>query len=287
MDVSNLVYSAAIMQALFKEPFVHFLALGALLFAGSAIFGGPADRDTEIEVSTPEVERLVKIMASEQNRMPNDLETQGLVAAHIREEVLYREAVRLGLDQGDTIIRRRLAQKMQFMINDLAEPELPSDAKLEAWFSSNTERFAEQETRSFTHIYFSPETHGDGIFAIAEQGLSSVKSGDNWEALGDPFMLQRQFGSLSQRDTSELFGPAFAKSVFGLDASGWHGPVGSAFGLHVVRIDAISDGAVPDFETVRAKVAQAWSDETRRKDNEKRITDLIDKYEITKEWEEQ
>jgi len=267
------------MSKLLREPLVHFILLGALVFAANTFLRGEP-RDEDIYVSVAEIERMAAIMAAEKKRLPDEQEIAGLVASHVREEALYREALRLGLNDGDTIIRRRLAQKMQFMVNDLADPDLPSDAELKAWFQARAEQFAEPETRSFTHVYFSPDSRTSTLEGDAAAGLAALQAGADWKQTGDPFMLQRQYGGLSESDTAKLFGNTFAAAVFALEGEGWQGPVGSAFGLHLLRIDSRTDGTSPDFTAVRSKVAAAWMEEARRRANEQRILDIIAKYNI-------
>ena len=172
-----------------------------------------------------EIQRQAQIFASENQRQPSETDLDGLLFAHIEEQALMREAKRLGLDEEDTIIRRRLAQKMRFMIEDVSVPELPEKAELQAWFKENPTYFIRPETRSFEHIYLSPKNRAKTVVAEAETQLSAGVPQD-WEAQGDAFIAGRRFTKLAQPAVRRDFGTAFAQSLFALpDKPDWQGPI--------------------------------------------------------------
>jgi len=142
------------MSKLIREPLVHFIILGALLFAGHMIWQHKVTKaDYTITVTTKEMERQALIFAGENRRQPTDDDLKALLFSHVEEQVLMREAQRLGLGEDDTIIRRRLAQKMRFIIEDVDAPALPDETTLKAWFEANIDTFVSVEARSFSHIY--------------------------------------------------------------------------------------------------------------------------------------
>jgi len=273
------------MKQYFHEPLVHFIILGGLLFAGHSLWQSKLSKaDYTITVSPDEMERQATIFASENRRQPTDEDLQALLFAYVEEQALMREATRLGLGGDDTIIRRRLAQKMRFMIEDIDAPQDPDDATLDAWFQDNIHKFIKPETRSFSHIYFSPEKHGEDMDKTVQTVMQSVDS-TNWESLGDPFMLKRDFTRLSTIDVSRLFGADFAAGVFNASKDGWQGPIDSAFGRHLVRIDETTSKITPDLNDVRPQVISAWQDETQRSANADRLKTLIKKYKVVLEDE--
>jgi len=273
------------MKHIFREPLVHFILLGGLLFAGHSLWQSHVSKaDYTITVSPDEMERQATIFAGENRRQPTDEDLQALLFAYVEEQALMREAQRMGLGSEDTIIRRRLAQKMRFMIEDIDAPQLPDEATLNAWFDANISKFVKPETRSFSHIYFSPEKHGKNIDDNVKKVMSIVEDAE-WENLGDPFMLKREFTRLSTVDVKRLFGADFAAGVFNIDkeAAAWQGPIDSAFGRHLIRIDSFTPKQTPELEDVKPDVIRAWQDETQRSANAERLEDLIKKYKVVVE----
>lgn len=270
------------MTKLSREPLVHFILLGALLFAGHLLWQRHVTKaDHTIIVTAEEMERQALIFAGENRRQPTDEDLKALLFAHVEEQALMREAERIGLGEDDTIIRRRLAQKMRFIIEDVEAPALPAEAELKSWFEANMDKFVSAETRSFSHVYLSPEEHGDNLNAATQNILSKLENeNEDWNALGDPFMLKRGFKSLNALELTRLFGPTFSKGLFELEGNKWQGPIESAFGLHLIRIDNIADKITPSFEDVRDDVETAWQEDARRSANQAALKELIQKYKV-------
>lgn len=270
------------MAKLLREPLVHFILIGALLFAGHLLWERHVSKtDYTITVTAEEMERQALIFAGENRRQPTDEDLKALLFSYVEEQALMREAERLGLGEDDTIIRRRLAQKMRFIIEDADAPNLPEDSELKLWFETNIEMFKTPETRSFSHIYISPEEHGDNLDEKTKSILSDLSGDDvNWTALGDPFMLKRAFKGLSAVETTRLFGPTFSNGLQDLKGTMWQGPVESAFGLHIVRLDKVTPALTPNFEDVREDVQKAWREEAQLSANQTALKELIKKYKV-------
>ena len=270
------------MRKLFREPLLHFILLGAILFIGHGLWARHvAKTDYTIVVDPAEIQRQSQIFATENSRAPTDEDIEGLLFAYVEEQVLMREARRLGLDDEDTIIRRRLAQKMRFMISDVGAPALPKEAELESWFEANKSEFVQPKTYSFRHIYFSPQNR-ETLEADAETALDKVNA-DNWQSLGDPFMLSRKFTNVSLAQVTRDFGRAFAKSLPELKPNMWIGPVESALGLHLLYLDDSTAEITPSFAQARAKVEDAWSDQAALRANTERLEKLMEKYKVVVE----
>lgn len=268
------------MQKIWREPLIHFTLLGAALFAAHAVWQQKVTKaDYTISVSTAELERQAVIFAGENRRQPTDEDIQALLFSYVEEQALMREAERLGLGDDDTIIKRRLAQKMRFMIEDVTPPGTPDDADLEAWFNDNVSDFISPERRSFKHIYLSPESRGDDISLEAETLLAQASSQD-WKTLGDPFMMPREYDGVERAAVERSFGKAFAESLFQAEGSEWQGPISSAYGLHIIRIDEATPKFTPVFEDVKPRVITAWTAQAQRAHNMERLEALIGKYKV-------
>jgi len=274
------------MRKFFKEPFVQFVVLGALLFVGHGLWAGKSGEANTIRVSAETAERLKTIYAGEQRRVPTDEDMKALVSAYVEEEALSREAEKLGLGEDDTIIRRRLAQKMRFMTENVVKPTTPKDAVLEWWYQDNLERFKQLSRISFQHIYLSPENN-DKIETRAASLRQQARSGADWKTLGDPFIMSRSLTRVTQKDIERAYGGAFAKAIIDLPKDEWSDPIESAFGLHVVKISDRKDGGQPSFEDARLEVEKDWLDETQRTENAKKINDIVAKYNIEIETQSQ
>lgn len=269
---------------IFRDPITHFVLIGLALVALNHFWNvRQGELGRTIVVSAAEIDRLEKIWAGTAGRLPTGDDRQQIVDQYVQEEVLVREAERLGLGDGDTIIRRRLAQKMDFLVADSVRADDPTDAELQSWFEDHRDQFAAPEMRSFTHVYFSPEKHGARIEAAAQAALKQLRSGAEWRSLGDPFIQKRSYAAVPEREVTRLFGPDFAADIFALDKGIWSDPVGSAFGLHLVRIEAIDRAAQARFEPIRAEVLAAWQDQQRTDAKRAALDDLIGNYEVVVE----
>jgi parvulin-like peptidyl-prolyl isomerase len=181
------------------------------------------------------------------------------------QRILAREAIALGLDRGDEIIERRLAQKMDFLLADLAQLEPPSRDELAAWYASNADRFTLPPRASFRHLYFSPDARGDeGARAAAEAAVAEVADsplGAPDLARADRFMFQDFYGGRTPEQVSKDFGPDFAAGVFALAPGGWHGPIRSGYGWHLVRLETLEPARVAVLDEIEADVRAAWTGE--------------------------
>jgi hypothetical protein len=201
------------MKRLLREPFAHFLALGTALFALYAWRAKAPAGGSRIEVTAAVVERLRAGWERQFGRVADEETLRDLVAAHVREEVLYREALALGLDRDDTIVRRRMAQKMEFLTDDVAAAAGTDEDALRAFFDANAARYARPARTTFRHVYFSTERRGAHAARDAAEALAAVQAGASDAALGDPFLHGDAFTGREPADVEALFGPAFAADV--------------------------------------------------------------------------
>jgi len=247
------------MKKWLKEPLLHFLIIGALIFVLFSVVNKEEDivSGNKIVVSAADIERLSNNWSKRWNRLPTDTELQGLVESYIREEVYYREALALGLDQNDTILRRRLMQKMEFLSNDLAELNQPDDTELNKYFLDNQDKYILPARVSFTHIYFSLDKRGSRAFEDAKNVLSELNAMRAPER-GDSFMLQYDFAQEAPFEVERLFGKVFAEKLLTLEKDVWQGPIESGYGLHLVRISEKIDARMPELASVIDRVRTDW-----------------------------
>ena len=274
------------MRSLLREPLVHYLALGLALFAGYALVTRGQDPGTDqlIQITELEVQWLSSTWESRWQRPPTEDELRGLVDAYIREEVLYREALSVGLDRDDQVIRRRLVQKLEFITEDHASQVQPSEAELQTFLQENLDTYRFPERRSFVHVYFNADRRGASVEADADRVLDLLRttspSLEQAIELGDRFMLPHAYREMSEQETGRDFGSRFAASLFEVQPGEWQGPMGSGYGLHLVRVTAVVEGRVPDLSEVRNGVLRDFTAGARDRASQALYDNLRQQYEI-------
>ena len=273
------------LQKILREPLLHFLVLGAGLFLLFGLIGGPAEqRPNRIVVSAAKVENLAGLFERTWRRPPTQAELDGLIADHVKEEILYREALALGLETDDIVIRRRLRQKMEFVGEDVAPPAEPTEAELQAFLDEHAERFRKPARLSFAQVYLSPDRRGEDAWGDAERLLVTLDAGTSDPAAsGDPFLLEQDYRDLAAHDVERLFGEAFAARVAELPVGRWSGPVESGYGLHLVLVRERTPARLPDLAEVRDAVANEWRAARREEANRAFYDGLRANYEVTVE----
>ncbi len=255
-----------------REPLLHFLALGAGLFLLFSLTGkGAGDQADQIVVSAGQIERLVAIWQKTWQRPPTAEELVGLIEDHVREEVYYRQALAMGLDRDDLIIRRRLRQKLEFLSEDLAAQVEPSEEELQTFLEENASAFRIEPHVSFRHIYFSLDQRGDAAHGEARRLLASLddaKSPIAPATLSDPLLLPYDFESLPAGEVAKLFGRDFAAQLLTLEEGTWQGPVQSGYGLHLVLVSERTEPQTPELAEVRDAVEREWREARRQETNQ-------------------
>ncbi|HEV7402176.1 MAG TPA: peptidylprolyl isomerase [Chthoniobacteraceae bacterium] len=271
------------MKKLLKEPLLHFLALGAVIFALHAWREArrpAAHAEARIEVTAAVIERLRAAFERQFGKSPDEAEMRGQVTAHIREEVYCREALALGLDRDDMLVRRRLAQKMEFLTGDLAGAAEPVETDVVAFFDKNAARYAKAGRVSFRHVYFSKEKHGAGTEASAVEALAALLKGTSDETLGNPFLHGYVFAEREPSDVVAAFGADFASRLAALPEGVWSGPVASTYGMHLVRIEGREQPRAVQFAEVRETVLRDFRDEQRNAVNRAVFDRLRERYQV-------
>ena len=267
-----------------RSPLLHFVVLGALLFGLYSLYGDKRQvQSKEIVVSAQQVELLASLWEKQWRRPPMPEELDGLVQSFIREEVLYREALAMGLDRDDTVVRRRLAQKIEFLAQDLATRGEPGEQELRTFFEEHPEIFEEPGRITFSHVYINVDEHGNESFEVAAEVLERLRAGDDPDSLGDRFMLQRDYLRKSPAEVARHFGSQFAEEVFEIEPGEWQGPVQSGYGLHLVLVEGQEEPYLPSLEDVRAEVRDEFLSFRRREVDELFYNRLREGYEIVVE----
>jgi peptidyl-prolyl cis-trans isomerase C len=275
------------MKQLWREPLVHFLLLGAVLFAGYAHFDrghGTGDMSRQIRLSGDDLAQLAMLFQSQWKRDPTPDEFARMVETKVQEEVLYREGLAMGLDKDDTIVKRRMAQKMQFVAEDVAAARTPTSSELRDWFAKNTDKFQDPPRVSFRHLYFAPDRRGARAKGDAAHALARLagESEDSKLAatLADPFMFQDYYRDRAPVYLGKEFGPKFAVTVAKLPPGSWQGPIESGFGWHLVFVDTLVPGRIPPFEEIEGDVRTAWLAEQKTTAWDRAYKDMRGKYTV-------
>ena len=272
-------------RELLKEPVVQFLLIGSSFFVANALIS-PAESDglnRAITVTDEQASAMVTTFARTWRRSPTEREIQSLIDDHIRTEVYVREAMRLGLDQNDTIIRRRLRQKMEFLNDSKFQAQSPTTTDLRAYFDANPDQYREDPRVSFQQVFLDPERRGDALDGDATTLLDQL-NGElppaTLAGLGDPIDLATSWIDRPRRDLVVLFGSSFSDSLISQHPGRWVGPIDSAYGRHLVKVESMTEGSVPSFETVRADLARDWTQSQRLQYDEDAYQKLLDGYTV-------
>lgn len=270
-----------------REPLLQFLALGAALFALYAWADRGQDAGpggAELVVTASRVQGLAETFARQWGRPPSDAEVAGLVRDFVREELLAREAVALGLDRDDTIVRRRLAQKMEFLADDVAAAVEPTDAELAAFLAAHPDRFRVEARFTFDQIFLDRQARGDRLAADAAALLAVLNAPDGGPepaALGDGRLLPPRKDDGGRRDVEAQFGPGFVERLAELPLGRFVWPVESGYGPHLVRVVRRTPDRAPALHEVRDDVAREWAAAKRREAQEAHLQALLARYRVT------
>jgi len=272
------------LRALLKEPLVHFLVLGLIIFAVYHALNRSNEQEPDkIVVTQARIEQLAGLFAKTWQRPPTAAELKGLIDDYVKEEILYREALALGLDNDDTVIRRRLRQKMEFLSDTVIGALNPTDDELETYLKYNMSKFELDPQIAFEQVFLNPERRGDQIEEDAASILEALNSNASADAakLGDATLLPLELDLTSATRISQTFGPQFAKAIDQLTPGAWGGPIKSTFGTHLVRVNKREPGRVPALSEARAAVKREWATEQRKKLEDKRFAELLKRYDVS------
>jgi hypothetical protein len=277
---------------LIREPFFHFLIIGVVVYFLYGLFGNKVsiEPDNTITVTAAQIDWLEQTWQKRWNRPPTSKERQGLIDAYVKESIMYQQALAIGLDADDTIIRRRLAQKLEFLTRDLTEIASPSKEELRTYFEMHQDQYRTPASLSFTHVYFSTDKRRAQTVPDAQEALTKLQAESeltqSFKDMGDAFMLQQYYPDKTQQEILRLFGDEFSSKTFQIPVGQWTGPVESAYGLHLVYIHGHVESTMPDLADIQDRVLQDWAGDKRREINEKFYASLLNRYEVIIEQKE-
>ncbi len=276
-----------------REPILHFLLMGAALFAAFAIWPDaqpPQEEPTKESIVVPaaKVEHLAMLFLRTNDRPPSPDELRDLVDDFVREEIAYREGKAMGIDDDDTIIRERIREKLEFVAAELTEQTRPTDEQLAAFLEANADDYRAPPRLTFRHLYLDPEKRGRQIQADAKDIIAKLNRDEtlNPPAFGDATKVEYAMRDVSPRRITRDFGRAFAEAIVELPARRWAGPIASDHGWHIIHIDERKQGRLPPLEEIRTIVERDWQSRRGRKAIDAYYDARLREYDVTIEWPE-
>lgn len=272
------------LKKFFQDPLGHFLLIGGALFVIFAVMNPsmPGDSDRRIVVGAGRIEQLASIFVKTWQRPPTPEELQGLIDDYVLEEVYYRKAMAMGIDKNDTMIRRRMRQKMEFLSDDAAALAEPSEEELKTYLAANESKFRVEPVYTFRQIFFNPEKHPGDPLAHVRARAEVLRAGGRVE--GDQTLLPDFFAEAPSQAVDSTFGTGFAKQLDALAPGQWGGPVASGIGLHLVRLESRRPGRLPDLTEIRSLVKREWANQKRLELRQKFNAELLKDHKVVIEW---
>jgi len=275
------------MKRLIREPFLHFLLLGALIFIAHRFLSKRIDDGPgRIVITQGQIRSMVIGFSRTWQRPPTREELEGLIRDRVREEVYSREAIAMGFDRDDPIIRRRLQQKLAFVTDDVAAVAEPTNAELADYLKTHAASFGVDRRVTFSQVYLDPNKRGEHLAGDANQLLAQLRQqgrGADLSSLGDPFLLEHRFLATPDTEIAKQFGEKFVTKLGDVPVGQWFGPVESGYGMHLVFVEERTAGRLPELAEVRDAVSRDWTNERRLELNEKFFQGLLKHYEIVVE----
>lgn len=266
-----------------REPLLHFLMLGALVFAGYILIDQKDQRHNEIFVTRGQQDHLVSIFRKTWLRSPTEEEFTGIVEEWIRSEIAYRQAQKMGLDENDMIVRRRLRQKLELLAEEVVMIPHPTSTILKKYFAERHADYTQEPLYSLRQIYFSTDRRGESASAAAEQLLQRLQEApfpNNLKSMGDQLPLPYRFENVLESDLTNRFGEIFVQNLQRRALKQWHGPLQSTYGLHLVWIKEYTPGRPMTFEEAEHKLRRDWANEQQEEAIEKLYKRLRTQYSI-------
>ncbi len=269
-----------------KEPLIQFLLIGACIYGAYGLFAPPeeADLDSIVLVDANRINGFAAQWQARWNRPPTRQELDGVINTYVREEILYRQAVAMGLAEDDAVFRRRMAQRLEFLTSDLAKVVEPDEAELQRYFQDNIGQFSAPDQISFIQVFFDPDARGDATLDDANAVLVTLREAGVPDPqtlqAGDRFMLPNYFESVSELEVRKRLGGGFAEPLMALEPGAWQGPQLSGFGVHLVYVFEHLQAPAPVLAEVREAVLESWQQEQMETFNKQFYQGLKQRYEV-------
>ena len=270
------------LQRFLKEPLLHFLLAGGAIFLVYALINGEGWHRSRITVTTAKINQMTEIFTKTWQRPPGSDELKAMIDDYVKEELYVRQALELGLDKDDTVLRRRLRQKMEFLGNAEAESMAPADAELQAYLASHPERFEVEPQIAVEQLFLSAERHADTIEADSAAMLAMLKAKPDTDisSLGDSTTLPPDLPLSRLSDIAETYGPEISEAARKAPVGQWQGPVRSSYGFHLIRVTGRQPGRIPALAEVRDAVTAEWVQAKRREVEDRRLAEMLKRFEV-------
>jgi peptidyl-prolyl cis-trans isomerase C len=277
------------MKKILREPLLHFIIIGAFLFLLSGwVDSKRKQANQQIAIDTNVVERMTNQYQQQMGKPLGEDGLNAMINQYIQNEIYYREALKLGLENDDEIIRRRLSQKYVFLLIDNTIPKTPSDEELKKYYSNNLSLFRDSGRLTFTHIYFSPDIDGiDGAKKRAEQAYKKINASNIEVAsqIGDSFLLEKRYTNATQMDVKRNFGDsAFTDSIFKMPLHHWSHPIESGYGWHLIYVENINQAVEAPFELIKNEVLKSWQNADLQQQEAKNNKELLSQYTVVRTY---
>lgn len=262
-----------------REPALHFTLLGAAVFALDA-WRRPRHDPHDVTVAASLVRGLRDDHQRRYGREPTRDELRAETERFVREEVLYREALAMGLERGDVIVRRRLVQKMEFFLEDVAPLAEPSDDALTRYMADHAARYAAPPRVTLRHVFFDRGRRGATLDADARTTLAALHQGADPAGMGDPFVSGASYVDAELQRVAADLGSSLAELAQTAALDTWQGPVASPYGLHLLRVTSRSTGGARVLDAVRAQVLADWRTDARERANRDAYARVLEGYHV-------
>ncbi len=269
---------------LLREPLLHFLVIGAgLFFVFNQVGDLKVGTDNRIVITQTDLDRLDAVWLRRMGRPPTSQDRKLQLDHYIREQVLYREALAMGLDKDDAVVKKRMAQKLEFLFEDIATPPEPDDVQLQAYLEKHPEKFRRPARYTFSHVYLNTSKRGDKALDDAKLLLARLQQGAHKidvSATGDALMLDHHYTDTSQPEVTRIFGEQFSEKLNRIEPGQWTGPIDSPYGVHLVNVQQRTDTRLPKLAEIRDQVKREYIFDWQRDANEQFYDNLRKRYEV-------
>jgi hypothetical protein len=272
-------------RKLLGEPMLHFLLLGIALFGAYRWVSQGDSGGRRIVITQGVVDDLVTQYVAARGREPSATDLNHLIESYVRDEILYREGVRLGLERDDIVVKRRVRQKIEMIAEEDASTRAPSDADLSAYLTANPARFVQPAVLTFEQVFIGESTSGPGMVPAVALTREALRNGADSEQLGKPTLLPHQMTRTPADLVARDFGASFAAALEKVPVGEWVGPIDSSFGAHYVRVLERTPAVAPQLAAVRDHVVREWENERRQRARNDAYTKMRGEYQVSIETE--
>lgn len=275
-----------LMNKILKEPLLHFIFLGALIYLASILLGDNTAQQQQIIVTEGKIRHLATLYEKTWQRRPTKAELENVVQEYVLEQAAYYEGVNLGLDKNDIVIIRRVHQKLDFLAEEYTSRPEATDERLSDYWQDNAEKFRLEPKLSIRQIYLDPEKQGDAINLKVQNLLTELTAQpeQNITHLGDRYLFKPFYKRQSLNELERLLGRDFAQISANLTVGKWHGPIRSSFGVHLVYVEEKQNGILPELAQIRSKVLREWENSLRQRSIKEYYQALLKRYPVTIHW---